>query len=150
MQLHQLHLTLDDDDLGALLRAGAEHLEKVSELSAQIGVGGLTLRGRVKHVVTVNAELQRVPQVVGSILTLEIVRVDAVGPMGAMLLPMLLGQINQRYGDRGVSCAGRTITVDLERGLATYGWTVRLDAASLDLQGGAAELRLSGAFTPPA
>jgi hypothetical protein len=150
MQLHQLHLTIDDEDLGALLRTAADHLEKVGDLTAQIGSNQLTLRGRVRHVVTVNAELDLVPMVVGSMLTLEIVRVEAVGPMGAMLLPMLLGKINQRYGDRGVSCAGRTITIDLERCLATYGWTVRLDAAALALQVGAAELRLSGAFTPPA
>ena len=147
MTLHQLHVTIYDGDLIAPLQAVGERLGKVEELSARIEAGQLALSGRVKQMVTVSAELQIVPQVAGDMLTLEIVRVDAAGPMGALLLPMLLGQVSERYGEQGVTCAGRTITIDLVRALGAYGWTARIDASALNLRAGAAELQLSGEFS---
>ena len=150
MKLHQLHMTLFEEDLSLLLRTASDQLDKVGDLSVRLAGERVIISGTVKHVVTVEASLHLVPRLERSVLSLAIERVDAVGPMGAMLLPALLGVVNRGYGHRGVSASGRAIVIDLERLLASYGWQAAITAGSLVLHEGAIELELAGALTPPA
>ena len=149
LELNAIELTITDSDLHAIIDKYAPGDDSpVSDLDAQIGPGGVVIRGRYQAAflkgtfeatVSLRAE--------GRVVLATLAKLKALGPVGNMFKGTLMSALQKILGDiPGVSGDKDTIRFDVSRLLADRGLAVQLAALEIRCSPGRGTVKLSGSI----